>query len=52
MVDSRQHCKPCEHGHEQYCGNLATYTYTYNAVDRRDGRPTYWSATSVRLIRP
>jgi uncharacterized zinc-type alcohol dehydrogenase-like protein len=39
MVDSCQHCKACDHGHEQYCENTATYTY--NAHDRHDGMPTY-----------
>lgn len=39
MVDSCQHCKPCQHGHENYCENGATYTY--NGVDRHDGRPTF-----------
>jgi uncharacterized zinc-type alcohol dehydrogenase-like protein len=39
MVDSCQHCHACGDGHEQYCENHATYTY--NAVDRHDNRPTY-----------
>jgi len=39
MVDSCQHCKACEHDHEQYCEHGSTYTY--NAVDRHDGQPTY-----------
>ncbi len=39
MVDSCQHCKPCEHGHEQYCENHATYTC--NALDRHDRTPTH-----------
>lgn len=39
MVDSCQHCKACEHDHEQYCAEGSTYTY--NAFDRIDQRPTY-----------
>lgn len=39
MVDSCQHCKPCQLGLEQYCeeGN----TQTYNDTDRHDHMPTY-----------
>lgn len=39
MVDSCQHCDPCQHGQEQYCDEGSTYTY--NAVDRHDHMPTY-----------
>jgi uncharacterized zinc-type alcohol dehydrogenase-like protein len=39
MVDSCQHCKACAADLEQYCENQATYTY--NAVDRQDGTPTF-----------
>ncbi|MDD5161075.1 MAG: NAD(P)-dependent alcohol dehydrogenase [Sulfuricurvum sp.] len=39
MVDSCQHCKPCEHGLEQYCEN--GHTLTYGSYDRHDGMPTY-----------
>ena len=39
MVDSCQHCEACEQGQEQYCAEIATYTY--NHVDRRDKMPTY-----------
>lgn len=39
MVDSCQHCKACAADLEQYCENGATYTY--NAVDRHDGTPTF-----------
>lgn len=38
MVDSCQTCPSCRKGWEQYCENGATFTY--NDVDRRDGRPT------------
>ncbi len=39
MVDSCQHCNPCQAGLEQYCeeGN----TLTYNSFDRHDHTPTY-----------
>jgi uncharacterized zinc-type alcohol dehydrogenase-like protein len=47
MVDSCQHCSPCQHGHEQYCEERATYTY--NSVDRRDGTPTY-GGYSERIV--
>ena len=39
MVDSCQKCTACEQGHEQYCSEIATFTY--NHVDRRDKMPTY-----------
>jgi len=39
MVDSCQHCTPCKKGLEQYCEEVATFTY--NAIDRHDNLPTY-----------
>ena len=39
MVDSCQHCKPCEQGLEQYCEENPTFTY--NAVDRHDKMPLF-----------
>lgn len=39
MVDSCHQCAPCAKGQEQYCAAAATFTY--NGVDRHDGRPTY-----------
>ncbi|WP_434778096.1 NAD(P)-dependent alcohol dehydrogenase [Neisseria sp. Ec49-e6-T10] len=39
MVDSCQHCNPCEHGLEQYCEEGATLTY--NSLDRHDQMPTF-----------
>ena len=39
MVDSCQHCAACAQGLEQYCAEFPTLTY--NAVDRRDGLPTF-----------
>ena len=47
MVDSCQHCTPCGHGQEQYCENVATYTY--NALDRHDGMPTH-GGYSERIV--
>jgi uncharacterized zinc-type alcohol dehydrogenase-like protein len=35
MVDSCRHCKPCEHGEEQYCKEGSTFTY--GGKDRHDG---------------
>ncbi|GAB7125956.1 NAD(P)-dependent alcohol dehydrogenase [Silvimonas sp. JCM 19000] len=39
MVDSCQHCAPCQQGLEQYC--LEGSTLTYNSLDRQDKSPTY-----------
>jgi alcohol dehydrogenase (NADP+) len=39
MVDSCQHCAPCEQGLEQYCEE--GHTLTYGSKDRIDGRMTY-----------
>ncbi|MEI8010923.1 MAG: NAD(P)-dependent alcohol dehydrogenase [Candidatus Omnitrophota bacterium] len=39
MVDSCQHCEPCEQGLEQYCEEMPTYTY--NVLDRHDKLPAY-----------
>lgn len=39
MVDSCQHCHPCEQGLEQYCEE--GITATYNSLDRHDHLPTY-----------
>jgi alcohol dehydrogenase (NADP+) len=39
LVDSCHQCPSCEHGEEQYCAS--TPVFTYNSVDRFDGRPTY-----------
>ena len=39
MVDSCQHCAPCEQGLEQYCET--GHTLTYAGKDRIDGTPTY-----------
>ena len=39
MVDSCQHCAPCNKGWEQYCENGATYTY--NGTDPVDASRTH-----------
>ncbi len=39
MVDSCRHCAACEQGLEQYCEEIATYTY--NHIDRHDQMPTF-----------
>lgn len=39
MVDSCRDCRSCLRGFEQYCERGATFTY--NALDRHDGRRTY-----------
>lgn len=39
MVDSCRSCTNCSQGLEQYCENVATFTY--NSTDRHDGMPTY-----------
>lgn len=39
MVDSCQHCAPCEQGLEQFCEQFPTLTY--NGLDRQDKSPTY-----------
>ena len=47
MVDSCRECPACERDLEQYCE--AGATYTYNGVDRHDGRPTY-GGYSERIV--
>lgn len=39
MVDSCQHCNPCEKDMEQYCDEMPTFTYS--SKDRIDGTTTY-----------
>jgi uncharacterized zinc-type alcohol dehydrogenase-like protein len=39
MVDSCQHCDPCEQGYEQYCVEFPIVTY--NSHDKHDHTPTY-----------
>ncbi|MCA9305880.1 MAG: NAD(P)-dependent alcohol dehydrogenase [Phycisphaerales bacterium] len=46
LVDSCRECACCEKGLEQYC---ASTVFTYNGVDRHDGRPTY-GGYSERMV--
>jgi uncharacterized zinc-type alcohol dehydrogenase-like protein len=47
MVDSCQHCDACAQGLEQYCKEVPTFTY--NSLDRHDGRMTY-GGYSERIV--
>ena len=47
LVDSCRECDCCAKGLEQYCTGGAVFTY--NGVDRHDGRPTY-GGYSERLL--
>lgn len=47
MVDSCGECASCSQGLEQYCSNGAVWTY--NGVDRHDGKPTY-GGYSERIV--
>lgn len=47
MVDSCQHCAPCQQGLEQYCEQ--GHTPTYSGQDRLDQRPTY-GGYSERIV--
>jgi uncharacterized zinc-type alcohol dehydrogenase-like protein len=49
MVDSCQHCAACGKGLEQYCAEFPVLTY--NAVDRRDGMPTYGGYADNIIVR-
>lgn len=46
LVDSCRECSCCEKGLEQYCGGAV---WTYNGVDRHDGRVTY-GGYSERIV--
>lgn len=46
LVDSCRECSCCEHGLEQYC---TSGVWTYNGVDRHDGKITY-GGYSERMI--
>lgn len=46
LVDSCRECDCCERGLEQYCSGGV---WTYNGVDRHDGKPTY-GGYSERII--
>ncbi len=47
LVDSCQHCDPCEKGLEQYCAEGAVFAY--NSLDRHDGSVTQ-GGYSERLL--
>jgi uncharacterized zinc-type alcohol dehydrogenase-like protein len=47
MVDSCRRCAACGRGLEQHCEETATFTY--NALDRHDRRPTY-GGYSERIV--
>lgn len=48
MVDSCQHCNPCQHGYEQHCVEGATFTY--NGTDRHDHQPTYGGYSKQMVV--
>ncbi|NMP26741.1 NAD(P)-dependent alcohol dehydrogenase [Rahnella sp. SAP-1] len=48
MVDSCQHCSPCEQGLEQYC--VEGSTLTYNDVDRHDKMPTFGGYSETIVV--
>lgn len=48
MVDSCQHCHPCQHDLEQYCEQ--GFTQTYNTPDRRDGLMTFGGYSERMLV--
>lgn len=47
LVDSCRECSSCNKGLEQYC---AGGVWTYNGVDRHDGRPTYGGYSERVLV--
>ena len=49
MVDSCQHCVPCEEGLEQYCEN--GFTGTYNGPEQGTGANTYGGYSSHMVVR-
>lgn len=49
MVDSCQHCAPCEDGLEQYCDN--GFTGTYNGPEQGTGANTYGGYSSHIVVR-
>ncbi len=49
MVDSCQHCAPCDRGLEQYCDN--GFTGTYNGPEQGTGANTYGGYSSHIVVR-
>lgn len=49
MVDSCQHCRPCNKGWEQDCVEGATFTYA--STDRQDGGVTYGGYSDSIIVR-
>ena len=49
MVDSCQHCAPCEDGLEQYCDN--GFTGTYNGPEQGTGANTYGGYSDHIVVR-
>ena len=49
MVDSCQHCQPCNKGWEQDCIEGATFTYA--STDRQDGSVTYGGYSDAIVVR-
>lgn len=47
LVDSCRGCDCCERGLEQYCGEPV---WTYNGIDRHDGKPTYGGYSEKILV--
>lgn len=48
MVDSCQHCAPCKQSLEQYCEEVATFTY--NGRDRQDQMPTFGGYSETIVV--
>jgi len=48
MVDSCRSCTNCEAGLEQYCAEGSVFTY--NGIDRHDGKPTYGGYSERVLV--
>ena len=47
LVDSCRECPCCEQGLEQYCSQGV---WTYNGIDRHDGKPTYGGYSEKILV--
>jgi len=48
LVDSCRECESCNHGLEQYCTGGAVFTY--NAIDRHDGKVTYGGYSEAIIV--